>query len=434
MKMKHSTALLLMIATLLAGLATTAWGQSADPITITLPPSSVLNPANAGLRASTNLEILGTGPVVGKPEYYGPPFGGLFYETPSSLACVYQFEAGPAGCNPYATSFNPSGGAGAIAVVDAYNDFNAYTDLSNYSAQFGVGAINPTSFIVVYAPYGGGTPGSCLGSVPGPVPPPAELTGWDVEESLDIEMAHAMAPAATLYLVEAQSDYFSDLFCAVTVASNLVQAAGGGEVSMSWGGGEFSGETAYDPVFTTPSVVYFASAGDGPGVIYPSASPNVVAVGGTTISRNLATGKYISENTWQQGGGGISAVEARPSYQSGISSKVGAWRGTPDVSADANPITGVWVLDTLTYGPGTWYIVGGTSVSSPLWAGVVNAAEAATPPFAASSKAELTKLYADTTGFGDITVGNCGPYMGYFAGTGWDFCTGIGSPRKYTGK
>ena len=86
-----------------------------------------------------------------------------------------------------------------------------------------------------------------------------------------------MAPSATLYLVEAQSNSFRNLLCAVTVASNLVAAAGGGEVSMSWGSGEFPAETSFDSVFTTPNVVYFASSGDGPGVSYPSASPNVVS-------------------------------------------------------------------------------------------------------------------------------------------------------------
>jgi subtilase family serine protease len=240
-----------------------------------------------------------------------------------------------------------------------------------------------------------------------------------------------MAPYATLYLVEAQSNSLADLDCAVTVASSLVSGAGGGEVSMSWGSGEFSSETTMDSLFTTPNVVYFASAGDGPGALYPSASPNVVSVGGTSLSFNGSSSNFRFENTWQDTGGGPSSYEPRPSYQASITILVGgAQRGTPDVAADANPYTGVWVLDTLGCS-GCWYIVGGTSASSPMWAGIVNAAGS----FSASTSAELAKLYADPSGdFTDITIGSCGPYMGQIAALGWDYCSGLGSPKTYAGK
>jgi subtilase family serine protease len=242
-----------------------------------------------------------------------------------------------------------------------------------------------------------------------------------------------MAPHATLYLVEAQSNSFLNLFCALTVASNLVNAAGGGEVSMSWGSGEFSAETLFDSIFTTPKVAYFASAGDGPGVSWPSASPNVVSVGGTSLSFDPASGNFIGENTWQDSGGGASQYESRPSYQNGnIAQIVGSQRGTPDVALDANPATGVWVWDSLGAPPGGyWYIVGGTSVSSPTWAGIVNAAAG----FAASSQAELVQLYSDPAAdFTGIKVGNCGLYMSIFASGNWDFCSGRGSPNGYRGK
>ena len=422
---------LLMAGALLSVCAAITWAQQGHPTPITLPPSSVVNPAEAGVRAFTNVQILGSGAIRGVPAYYGPPYGGLFYETPASVACIYGFEAAAPGCDPFAASRNPNGGSRAIAVVDAYDDPYIYRDLEDFSGQFGVGAINPTSFMVVYAPPGDLTqPGVCDGSVPGPEPPYAGTTGWDLEESLDVEWAHAMAPLATLYLVEAQSDYFSDLLCAVTVASNLVKQAGGGEVSMSWGSPEWPEETSLDFLFTTPKVVYFAAAGDGPGVIYPAASPNIVAVGGTSLRTNATTGAFIAEATWPDTGGGPSAYEARPSYQSSIASIVGTQRGTPDVAADGNPFTGVWVLDTLVYGPGTWWIVGGTSVATPLWSGVVNAAGR----FAVSTRAELTKMYDDKSGFGKITYGNCGLYSDDFASEGWNFCRGLGSPSGYSGK
>ena len=434
MKSKHSTALRVIAPLFLAVGTTIALAQVP-----TNPPSSIPGPSDPGQLAHTNLQILTTSTDITEThQYYGPPFKGYLYQTPASLGCIYHLipalpTPGPTpalpNCNPNVVTVNPEGGAKAIAIVDAFDDPNAYADLQYFSGQFGIAAINPSSFIVVYAPHGGSTVGSCTGAATQPLS--AKGTGWDVEESLDVQWAHAMAPLATLFLVEAQSNSFSDLNCAVTVAGNIVSAQGGGEVSMSWGSGEFPSETSFDSVFTTPKIVYFASAGDSPGVSYPAASPNVVSVGGTSVSYNAITGNFIGENTWQATGGGVSAFEPRPAYQNGIASIVGTHRGTPDIASDANPYTGVWVFDSLTFGAPVWFVVGGTSVSSPTWAGIVNTAGT----FAASSGAELTKLYGDhPADFTDITSGDCGPYMGHFASGGWDLCSGFGSPKKYDGK
>jgi len=447
MKMRHSTVRLAIAALLFAGCTATAlaqnptlpqssWGQTLISNNVVTPASSISNPADAGLRAHTNLKILG-GAMTGAPEVTGPPFPGYFFETPASIACIYELVAPWAECNPNVVTENPNRGSRALAVVDAYDDPNAYGDLQTFSAQFGLAPITSNSFQVIYAPSGGATPGSCATPPPGAQPPNAGPYGWDVEEALDIEYAHAMAPNAKLYLVEAQSSYFTDLLCAVTVAGNLVARAGGGEVSMSWGTGEpasfsaqYPTQTSMDPVFTKRGIVYFASAGDGPGAIWPSTSPNVVSAGGTTLSTSPTTGAFLEENTWQDGGGGLSTVESRPRYQDGIASIVGTMRGTPDIAAIANPNTGVWVLDTLVYGPGTWYVVGGTSVSSPLIASIVNAAGS----FAESSYNELSGIYSRPLGFNDLTLGNCGLYIGNSAVPGWDFCTGWGSPKGYFGK
>jgi len=210
-----------------------------------------------------------------------------------------------------------------------------------------------------------------------------------------------------------------------------VAANGGGEVSMSWGGGEFASETLYDAFFSTPKVVYFASAGDSPGTLYPSVSPNVVSAGGTSISRDSASGKFLMESSWQDAGGGPSLVEPRPSFQNGVKSVVGATRGTPDLSFDANPNTGVWVYDTNTVLGIGWYVVGGTSVSSPSLAGIVNAANS----FLVSSPAENTLLYnGKPKDFNDITYGNCGLYISNLADNGYDPCTGIGTVKTLKGK
>ena len=426
MKLNYPMASLLPAAIWIGVSALSAPGQTAAPTVIT-PPSNIASPGDTGLRAHTNLQMLASPPLNAAPTSVGPPVTGSLYQTPASLACIYELQPQTPGCDPNVVTLNPAGGSRAIAVVDAYDDPNVYEDLQNFSTQFGVAAITPSTFQVVYAPAGGTTPGSCSGAAT--EPPSAASTGWDLEESLGVEYAHAMAPLAKLYLVEAQSNSNSDLYCAVSVANRLVAAAGGGEISMSWGTAEYSAETSADAIFTKPNVVYFSGTGDGPGLIYPAASLHVVAVGGTSLSASSASGTFISESTWQYGGGGASAYEPKPSYQYGIAGITGNRRQTPDVAADANPFTGVWVLDTLVSGPGTWYAVGGTSLAAPLLAGIVNAAG----NFAASSAAELTTIYTNA-GFTDIKTGNCGPYMGTFAKTGWDACTGLGSPKGYSGK
>ena len=382
--------------------------------------------STANVRASTHIVVTPAPTSTAAPQFGGPPVAGYFYEDPASLACVYglvNFDFGFGACNPNWNLHNPSGGSKTIAVVDAFDDPTAATDLAVFSAQFGVSA--PSNFHVVYAPGVGN--GTCNGSASTPGVDPTG--GWEIEESLDIEYAHAMAPAAKLYLVEAQSDSLGDLFCAVLTASGIANTAGGGEVNMSWGAPEGAlgpAETSLDGFFTTPNVVYFASTGDTPGVSYPAASPNVVSVGGTSIGRNPATGSFIAETAWQLGGGGPSAYEPRPGFQRSIQNIVGNSRGTPDLALDGNPVTGVWVFDS--FGTPSWYIVGGTSVSSVVTAAIVNASNY----FPSSSSAALTAIYSEpNSAFNSIRVGSCGPYSGYFATNGWDFCTGLGSPDGY---
>ncbi|HYA42020.1 MAG TPA: S53 family peptidase [Syntrophobacteraceae bacterium] len=380
---------------------------------VVIPESSLQHPEDLGERAHTNVRLLVPAEEFTWPQYRAglPPYIGYFYETPASLACIYKLVTQTNGCNPNYVTANSNGGSKAIAVVDAYDAPNAAGDLAAFSSQFGLPAAN---FQKVYA----------SGSVP-----PYDA-GWELEESLDIQMVHAMAPKAKIYLVEAASNSFADLFKAIQVASGLVAAAGGGEVTMSWSSYEWPGETSYDSYFTTTNVVYFASTGDWGFTGYPSVSPNVVAAGGTSVSRNATTGAFQTEGTWDAGGGGPSLYESRPAYQSAISGVVGAHRGVPDMAAVANPDTGVWVYDSHF---GGWCILGGTSVSSPLLAGIVNSAG----HFAASTSAELTTVYANMAAAGnfrDVAFGFCGPWCGYMAGSGWDFCTGVGSPTGMNGK
>ena len=338
---------------------------------------------------------------------------GSFLETPASLACVYRQGPMPYGCNPSSVTTVATGGSRAIAIVDAYDHPNIASDLAYYSSSFG---LPPANFQVVFA---GGTR---------PVQDPTG--GWEFEEALDVEVAHALAPNARIILVEAASTSLNDLFPAVALAANLVAQAGGGEVSMSWGTGEFSSEANYDSYFIKPGVVFFASTGDNPGTAYPSVSANVVAVGGTSIRRNPTTGVLYGQSTWDQGGGGASAYVPSPSYQQGVRSLTGTQRAVPDISALANPNTGVWIYDSLpTDGlPTGWTVAGGTSVASPLVAALTNASGTFQP----SSLAELTQLYANagSNKFRPIQVGTCGPGEGYSATLPWSPCVGLGSPAR----
>jgi kumamolisin len=388
------------------------------------PQSSLPQPRNANgdVMARTNVHILI--PSTGQMNFGAsvqpselPPVPGYLYETPASLGCIYNLVAfAIPGCNPNVTTQNHSGGSRAIAIVDAYDDPTAASDLDIFSAQFG---LPPANFHVIYA----------QGREPGQDP----TGGWEVEEALDTQWSHAMAPAAEIYLVEAEDNSFTHLFEAVNVASGLIAAAGGGEVSMGWGAREFSEEISFDSYFTKPGVVYLAAAGDSPGVYYPSASPNVISAGGTSISRDLYTGNFVLENSWQEVSGGPSQFEPRPRFQDGVSLVVGSARGTPDLSLDGNPSSGVWVYNTNAVLGIGWYVVGGTSVGAPSLSGIINSAGRFLP----SSQAENQLIYSNRSNafdFRDITYGTCGIYIGYFASPGYDFCSGVGTDQGLHGK
>jgi len=410
----------------------------ANPGTLVVPKSSVPATTNGTtvktIQANTNTQIFL--PARWKPETAepprpaeAPPSPGYFYETPASFACIYSLITPVAGCNPNSLTKNPTGGKNAIAIVDAYDDPWAGPDLAYFSAQFGI-PFSAEQFQVVYED--------------GEEPEIDNTGDWELEESTDIEMAHAMAPGATIYLVEAQSSSTSDLLTSVQIASNLISCGsptscpsgskGVGEVSMSWDSLEFEGETEYDSYFTTPGVVYVASSGDNPGTSWPCVSPNVVCAGGTTIRRNPTTGAYIEQRTWELGGGGASLYEKTPSYQVGIAGLDGA-RGVPDVSLDSNPLSGMWIWDSNYFEEmgGGWFIVGGTSLATPTWAGIINVAG----KFYANSAAELSEIYTRrtvSTDYTNILLGDCGPYFGYLAGGTWNPCTGVGTPVGHSGK
>jgi kumamolisin len=452
-----------------SGVANTIGGQ------IAVPPSGLPRPG----RNTTN--VLVRIPRGGYPEAMQPrapnapdavPLSHFLAETPASLECVYESGLGSTdsgkGCNPNLVSATVTGGSKAIGIADVGNYPAAASDLSHYDSEFGLPSADLT---IIYANTSTNSGGNTCNT--GGTAPPSTSTGWTLETGLDIEMAHAMAPSAHVYLVLANSPSNTDLYLAVKVAATCVHNAGGGEVSMSFGYQfEFSSETNWDSVFTESDVTYLASAGDSTGTYYPCTSPNVVCVGGTTISRDF-NGTFQSEGVWGSPdtivdyeeysitplgtGGGVSLYEARPAYQNFLSSVVGSGRGTPDVAAIADPVSPVWIYHTPDGGSPSWYTVGGTSVAAPLFAGIMNRAGFF---YGSSYNALANNIYplGDSGGISsyatNVTQGLCGPAQALaeayglsspypsaenppyapltqqnVSGKNWNMCTGWGSPK-----
>jgi hypothetical protein len=321
-------------------------------------------------------------------------------------------------------SFGGVKGTGAgqtIAIVDAYNDPDIISDANSFSSTFGLPQFNisgsPTLQVL------NETGGTNLSGVPNSTP-----GGWDVEESLDVEWAHSIAPQANIILFEANSNSYSDL---LTAEETAAATPGVSTVSNSWGSSEFDGEQGFDSYFTTPAghqgVTFLASAGDyGVPALYPAYSPNVVAVGGTTLELN-SSGTYEAESAWSGTGGGVSQFESQPTYQTGkVNGTSSTNRTAPDVSLDADPNTGVYVLDSYF---GGYLQVGGTSLSSPMMAGLVSIADQGRVLNGLTTldgpSQTLPLLYdLSSSNFRDITTGN----NGFAAGPGYDLASGLGSP------
>jgi Carboxypeptidase regulatory-like domain len=345
-------------------------------------------------------------------------------------------QAAPAGYGPsdlqsaYDLPSATAGDGATVAIVDAYNNPDAAADLATYRAQYDLPACTVASgcFRVVNEE-----------GQPSPLPADAGSTGWDVEESLDVDMVSAVCPACKIILVEADSSDTTDLGPAVDAAVAL----GAQYVSNSYAtDGEDPTETGLDQDYDHPGVVITAAAGDsGYGVNYPAASPYVTSVGGTTLVQDSAAARGWAETAWGNGasgadgdgtGSGCSAYEPQPFWQTGIVSGC-ANRATADISAVADPSTGVAIYDS--YSEGGWMEVGGTSVATPVIASAY--ALAGTP---ASGSYPASYLYAhysaDPSLFNDVTSGSdgpCDPAVLCTAGPGWDGPTGLGTPHGVTG-
>jgi hypothetical protein len=346
-------------------------------------------------------------------------------------------------------------GAGqTIALVDAFNDASIASNLATFDSQLGLPA--PPHFMVLNQ-----TGGTSLSGVTSASSSRSATYGWSIEESLDVEWAHTIAPDANIVLFEANTNSNANLYAAVETAAKAstytqygLPAAG--VVSDSWGGGESATETASDPDFTSSgnTVTFVFSSGDSHPVEYPSTSPNVLAVGGTRLYLTTSGfGTNYNGEGWYDtsvsngGGGGASAYESEPTFQLGVQSSTK--RETPDVSMNADGNSDVLVYDT-NYPFSGYYGVYGTSEAAPMWAATLSIVDqgltlakgsfttlgnaqayayqmpgvtGGSTPSSGSAYHDITGTFTYLSKSGRTTITTT-----YTATPGYDTLTGLGSP------
>jgi subtilase family serine protease len=328
---------------------------------------------------------------------------------PSQLQSAYDLTAASAA----------DGSGTTVAIIDAYNDPTAASDLAAYRSAAGLPTLTSGQF-TQYNQEGETSP------LPSEAPADDD---WTLEESLDVDMVSAICPLCKIDLVEANNDSGDGLYVADETAATTLGAK---YISNSWGGSESSTDTSYDSeYFGVSGVVYTASAGDSAysgGVIYPATSPNVVSVGGTTLDTS-SNSRGWTESVWKTNstegtGSGCSAYEPQPSWQASISIVKSACshRVDNDVAADADPNTGAAIYDT-SNSNGGWNEVGGTSESSPIIASVF--ALAANNGNGGNKAAD--SIYTHTANLYEVTAssnGTCSPTV---------LCTATGAANTYNG-
>jgi subtilase family serine protease len=355
-------------------------------------PHERVCPAKTGRVAACHAEVVTNGK--GAPAATTAPRG----YGPADLRSAYALPS--------------SGGAGrTIAIVDAYDDPTAESDLGVYRSHYGLPACTTANGCFRKVNQNGGTT------------PPRASGSWAQEISLDLDMASAICPNCHILLVEASSSSFTNLGTAVNRAVTL----GAQTISNSYGGSEFSQEATspYADYFNHPGHAITVSSGDsGYGVQFPAASPYVTAVGGTSLKRSSTAARGWTETAWSGAGSGCSAYVAKPAWQTDTGCKR---RTVADVSAVADPNTGVSVYDSTAYqGASGWMVFGGTSVASPIIAGVYAlAGNGAAVTYGSSPYGAASALFDVTSG----ANGSCGGSYLCTAATGFDGPTGLGTPN-----
>ena len=365
--------------------------------------------------------------------------------SPAQIRAAYGLPSLPVtGATPTAAQAAQMGAGQTIYIVDAYHNPNVAAELAAFNQKFGLPtcttkAVAVTTVLPLTAPSLSACELSVVYSTAAgtmTTAAPAYNSGWATEIAMDVQWAHATAPLARIVLIEAADPTGTNLGGAIKLAN----AMGPGAVSMSFGGAESSATASLDSLFTGANMTYLASTGDsGAAVSWPSVSPKVVAVGGTTLTYT-GTGAR-TEVAWSGTGGGTSAYTAIPSYQTNLVPGMGtlARRTVADVSFNADPASGQYVA-VMSPGSATvnWLSAGGTSISAPQWAGVIAMANAsrllAAKPLLGLPHAILYGQISTVPGsyanvFGDVAQGSHGTCSTCTAKTGYDELTGLGTPN-----
>jgi subtilase family serine protease len=336
-------------------------------------------------------------------------FAACFAQTMVNDNGANPSAASPSGLNPadIQSAYKLSGSSTAtVAIVDAYNDPTAESDLGVYRSQFGLPACTTANGCFKKVSQTGSTTNL-----------PRTNSNWAVEISLDIDMVSATCPTCHILLVEASSNSNANLATAVNYAATV---PGVTAISNSYGGSDTGQTSSYDH----PGIAVTASSGDsGYGIESPASYPDVIGVGGTSLTKASNTRGW-SETAWNGAGSGCSTLNAKPSWQTSVTQCSGD--AVSDVSAVADPNTGVSVYDSTSYqGLSGWEVWGGTSVASPIIASVY-ALSGNTAGYPASY------TWGHASGLFDVTSGSngtCSPSIWCTAGTGWDGPTGLGTPN-----
>lgn len=384
--MKHfaliaATGTAVLVAALVSAPGATATPQARTAAHHTRHVCSTAPAGFAACAAQVVVDSTGKPAVTGTPSGYGP----------ADIQSAYTLSA-------------TAGSGRTVAIVDAYNDPTAAADLAVYRSTYGLPACTTASGCLRIVSQNGS---SSL---------PRTNAGWATEISLDLDMVSAACPACKILLVEAKSASFANLGIAVNYAATQGVAA----ISNSYGGGDTAPNSAYNH----PGIAITASTGDsGYGIESPASYASVVAVGGTSLNR-ASNARGWTETAWSGAGSGCSTLNAKPAWQTSVTQCSG--KAVADVSAVADPQTGVAVYDTTRYaGASGWQVYGGTSASSPIIASVYTMS-GNTAGYPASY------TWSHTGGLNDVTAGSngtCPTAVWCTAGAGWDGPTGLGTPN-----
>ncbi len=363
--------------------------------------------------------------------------------TPAQIRAAYNMPTMPSTWISLASLQAAQMGAGqTIYIVDAMHDPNVAAELAAFNQKFGLPGCTTNMLGTASLPLPTASSSACVFSIAYSTTagaltttPPAYNSSWATEITLDVQWAHATAPLARIVLIEAPDASVNSLVAAIQLAARM----GSGIVSMSFGANEGSWASTIDSAFASSNMSYLAATGDnGAAVSWPAVSTKVLAVGGTTLSYADSTAR--TETVWSGTGGGISAYVATPSYQSSLPGfGTPARRATADVAFNADPYSGQYVA-VISPGSSTvsWVSAGGTSLSTPQWAGLLAVANA-TRVQAGKTILGLphTMLYAQIGAVSatyansmlDVTSGNDGTCSSCSARVGYDLPTGLGTPK-----